>query len=63
MATLGSKFTNVMEIPSSIVFTDIAFGIKVAGAYSPIVGDSVPTLTLFTLLSEMMKFSKNKFKE
>ncbi len=53
----------MMEIPSSIVFTDIAFGIKVAGAYSPIVGDSVPTLTLFTLLSEMMKFSKNKFKE
>ncbi len=46
LATLGSKLTNVMEIPSLIVFIDIAFGVKVAGAYSPIVGDSVPTLTL-----------------
>jgi hypothetical protein len=49
-----------MEIPSLIVFIDIAFGVNVAGAYSPIVGDSVPTLTLVILLSEMMKFKKKK---
>lgn len=49
----------MMEIPSLIVFIDIPFGIKVAGAYSPIVGDGVPTLTLVISLSEMMKFSKN----
>jgi hypothetical protein len=48
-----------MEIPSLIVFIDIAFGVNVAGAYSLIVGDSVPTLTLVILLSEMMKL-KNK---
>ncbi len=33
----------MLEIPSLIVFIDIAFGIKVAGACSPIVGDSVQT--------------------